>query len=133
MVTDGNRRFNKPVLPFIAFGLFMGLAGLLSHKPISPAVSFIESVHQAHSLLASLAGISITIGLLWQVVLVSTFWSRAIIITLATLSVMLPLCMLAFQDVQGLIQHFIYFFVFIWLWADYPFTIMINKKPEESL
>ena len=133
IVADGIRRFSKPLLPFIAFGLFMGLAGLLAHKPISPAAPFSESVHQVHSLLATLAGISITVGLLWQVALVPTFRSRAIAITLATLCVVLPLCMLAIQDVQGLIQRIMYFFVFVWFWVYYPFTIMTNKKLEVSL
>lgn len=127
IVVDGVRRFSKPVIPFIAFGLFMGLAGLIAHKPISPAVAFSELIHQAHSILATLAGISITVGLLWQAALVSTFRLRALTITLAILCFILPLCMLAFQDIQGLIQRIMYLLVFIWLWTYYPCMLKIKK------
>jgi hypothetical protein len=86
IVADGIRRFSKPVLPFIAFGVSLALAGLLAHKPLSPVAEYSEGSHQAHSVLATLAGLSITVGLLWQAVLSSTFRSRAIIITLAAIA-----------------------------------------------
>ena len=130
IVVDGVRRFSKPVIPFIAFGLFMGLAGLIAHKPISPAADFSELIHQAHSILATLAGISITVGLLWQAVLVSTFRLRTVTITLAVLCFILPLCMLAFQDIQGLIQRIMYLLVFIWLWTYYPSMLTTKNKRE---
>jgi hypothetical protein len=127
IVVDGVRRFSKPVIPFIAFGLFMGLAGLIAHKPISPAAAFSELIHKAHSILATLAGISIPVGLLWQAVLVSTFRLRTVAITLAVLCFTLPLCMLAFQDIQGLIQRIMYILIFIWLWTYYPCMLTIKK------
>ena len=108
----------------------MGLAGLLAHKPISPDVGFNEFIHQTHSSLATLAGISITVGLLWQAALVSTFRSRAMTISLAVLCLILPLCMLAFQDIQGLIQRIMYLFVFVWLWVYYPLMLLTSKKLE---
>ena len=130
IVVDGVSRFSKPTIPFIAFGLFMGLAGLLAHKPISPDVGFNEFIHQAHSSLATLAGISITVGLLWQAALLSTFRLRAMTISLALLCLILPLCMLAFQDIQGLIQRIMYLFVFVWLWVYYPLMLQTSKKLE---
>jgi hypothetical protein len=108
----------------------MGLAGLLAHKPISPDVGFNEFIHQAHSSLATLAGISITVGLLWQAALLSTFRLRAMTISLALLCLILPLCMLAFQDIQGLIQRIMYLFVFVWLWVYYPLMLQTSKKLE---
>jgi hypothetical protein len=127
IVADGIRRFRKPVLPFIAFGIFMALAGLLAHKPISTSGEYSEVAHQAHSALATLAGISITVGLLWQAVLAFTFRSRAIIIILAVLCLALPICMLAFQEFQGLIQRLMYLLIFAWLWIYFPFKIMTNR------
>jgi hypothetical membrane protein len=106
IVADGIRRFRKPVLPFIAFGFFMALAGVLAHKPLSPAVEYSEGAHQAHSVLATLAGISITVGLLWQALFASPFRSRAIIIILAVLCFALPLCMLA--SYLEVAQHFLH-------------------------
>ena len=126
LVADGIRRFCKPVLPFIAFGLSMALAGLMAHKPLSPTVEYSEGAHLAHSALATLAGISITVGLLWQAVFASTFRSRAITITLAVLCFALPLCMMAFQEFQGLIQRIMYLLLFVWLWIYFPNRIMTN-------
>ncbi len=132
IVADGIRRFSAPVLPFIAFGFFMALAGLLAHKPLSPAAAYSETAHQAHSALATLAGISITVGLLWQAVLVSTFGMRAIIITLAVLCLALPLSMLAYPELQGLIQRFMYLLLFVWLWIHYPVKIMATRALQSS-
>jgi len=127
IVTDGIRRFSKPMLPFMAFGLSMGLAGVLAHKPLSPVVAFSGTAHQAHSALATLAGISITVGLLWQAALVSTFRSRASAIVIAALCLILPLTMIAFQQAQGLIQRIMYLLVFLWLWIHYPSAIIPNR------
>ena len=132
IVADGVRRFSKPVLPFIAFGLCMALAGLLAHKPLSPAVAFSGPAHQAHSALATLAGISITAGLLWQAALASTFRLRAIAIALAALCLALPLCMLIFQGGQGLIQRLMYLLVFAWLWVHYPSRIMAKSALQRT-
>lgn len=132
MVTDGIRRFSKPVLPYIAFGLSMALAGLLAHKPIPPAVEYSEGAHQAHSALATLAGISISVGLLWQAVLASTFRSRAVTIAVAALSFALPLCMLAFQEFQGLIQRMMYLLIFSWLWLYFPVKIIAKHASQQT-
>ncbi len=132
IATDGIRKFRRPVFPFVIFGLFMALAGLLAHKPLKPAVEYSEVAHQAHSALATLAGISITVGLLWQALLATAFRSRAIITTLAMLCFALPLCMLAFQEVQGLIQRIMYLLVFAWLWVYFPGKIMANKALQSD-
>ena len=133
IMADGMRRLSKPVVPFIAFGLFMGLAGLLSHKPVSPDAVFNEFAHQAHSILATLAGISITVGLFWQAFLATSSRLRVITLTLAALCLVLPLCMLVFQDVQGIIQRVMYLFVFVWLWINYPDTIKTKRRRKTSL
>jgi hypothetical protein len=132
IVADGIRRFRTPVLPFIAFGFFMALAALLAHKPLLPAVEYSEGAHRAHSVLATLAGISITVGLLWQAVFASLFRSRAIIIILAVLCLALPLCMLAFQEFQGLIQRIMYLLLFAWLWINFPINIMTNRLEADA-
>jgi len=130
IVADGLRRFSIPVLPFIAFGICMGLAGLQAHRPLSQEVTFSEFAHQAHSIPATLAGISITVGLLWQAARLSVFRLRLMTVLLAILCFGLPLCMLAFQDVQGLIQRFMYLLIFSWLWLNYPPEIHTNKEQE---
>lgn len=128
IVSDGIKRFSMPLLPFIAFGLCMGLAGLLAHRPLSSEIAFSEFAHQAHSILATLAGISITVGLLWQAARQPVLWVRAITIALAILCFALPLCMLAFADIQGFIQRVMYLLIFAWLWFYYPPEVQVNKK-----
>jgi hypothetical membrane protein len=127
MIAEGFQKFSTPKIPFIAFGLCMTLVGLFAHKPIDPTVPYSEFMHQAHGALAMLAGISITAGLLWQAFLVSKPLVRTITIILATLCLVLPLCMLVFQDIQGLIQRLMYLLIFTWLWINYPGKILATR------
>jgi hypothetical protein len=132
IVVDGVRRWSRPLLPFVAFGLLMALAGLFAHKPISPTLAYSEAAHGAHGALATLAGVSITIGLVWQAVYARARRSRVIAIALAVLCLALPLCMLALPDAQGLIQRLMYLLVFTWLWIHYPGGILATRQPEET-
>ena len=120
IVADGIRQRWRSAIPIIAFGLFMALAGLFGHKPIDATVPYSEFAHQAHSFLASLAGVSITLALIWQALRVRTLGVRVITLSVALLCVALPLAMWRFPAYQGLIQRFMYLFVFAWLWACLP-------------
>ncbi len=120
IVADGFRRRERGAIPIIAFGLFMALAGLFGHKPIDATASYSEFAHKAHSILASLAGVSITLALIWQALRVPTPGTRVVTLSVAVLCVALPLAMLQFPAYQGLIQRFMYLFVFAWLWASFP-------------
>ena len=129
IAVDGLRWFGKPMIPFITFGLFMALAGIFAHKPMSPSSPFSEVVHQIHSGLATLAGVSITLGLAWQAAIRANSRHRGITAILAVLCFVLPLCMLAFQDFQGLIQRIMYLLIFTWIWVYYPRS---NLGAEQS-
>jgi hypothetical membrane protein len=120
LAVDGARRFQWPALPFVAFGVFMALAGLFAHKPLAPGVPFNEATHIAHSVLASMAGVAVTVGLLWHGVRTRGTWRRGSAMALGALCVMLPLGMLAMPQYQGLIQRVMYLLVFAWLWACFP-------------
>ena len=127
IIADSIRRFSRRVLPFTFFGLFMALAGIFAHKPLPPVIEYNEFAHQAHSVLATLAGISITVGLLWYAAAAASIRSRITGITLAVLCFALPLCMLVFPDFQGLIQRFMYLLIFSWLWVCFPFEISSER------
>ena len=120
IVVDGLRRFAWSLLPFILFGLCMGLAGVFAHKPLSPDVAFNQSMHQAHSVLATAAGISITTGLLWRAFQERSLKVRIIHVVLALLCFVLPLCMLTWPDYQGGIQRLMYLLILGWFWLRYP-------------
>lgn len=123
IVADARRRPVPAVVPFAAFGFFMALAGLFGHKPIAPGVGFDPLRHQAHAVLATLAGISITAALAWQALRERSPVRRAVAGALALLCLALPLAMLAWPAVQGLIQRVMYALLFAWLWASYPARI----------
>jgi len=120
LVVDGMRRFQWSALPFIAFGVFMALAGLFAHKPLAPSVPFSEATHAVHSALASLAGVAVTVGLVWYAIRARSTWRRGTAVVLGALCVVLPLGMLAVPPYQGLIQRAMYLLVFAWLWAYFP-------------
>ncbi len=54
IVADGYRSFKKQVILFIAFGLSMGVAGLLARKLLASGVPYSEFSHAAHLMLSSL-------------------------------------------------------------------------------
>jgi hypothetical protein len=120
LIIDGLCRFRAPAAPFMAFGLFMALSGLFGHTPIADSVPFDELEHRLHSLLATLAGVSITAGLAWHALRTPRRGQRAAALALAVLCVVLPLSMLNFPAYQGLIQRVMYLLVFAWLWHFYP-------------
>jgi hypothetical protein len=130
IVADGLRNFQRMAVPFIAFGVFMGLAGLFAHKPLDPSVPFTEALHAAHSVLASLAGVSVTVGLIWYGVRVGRSWRRTVALALAALCVALPLAMLAFPAYQGLIQRVMYLLIFAWVWVFFPDLRTANTPPN---
>jgi Protein of unknown function (DUF998) len=120
IVADGSRPFALAQAPFLAFGVFMALAGLFGHRPITPGVPYAEWAHAAHSALATAAGISITVAFVWQAVRQALLVRRAVAATLAVLCLVLPLTMLSFPDIRGAIQRLMYLLIFTWLWQHYP-------------
>lgn len=120
MLVDARRRPVPAIVPFAAFGLFMALAGLFGHRPITPGVGFEPWRHQLHGLLATLAGIAITLALAWQAWRAPQPGERAVAGGIALLCIALPLAMLAWPAVQGLVQRALYAALFAWLWLRYP-------------
>lgn|SRR5512134_1373248 len=120
IVMDGARRVARQLVPFMAFGAFMGLAGLFGHKPIAADVPYVPWVHAAHSALATAAGFCITFAFIWQAVRQPSRRHRAVAGVLAVVCVAFPLAMLSFPAVQGAIQRTMYALVFVWLWVNYP-------------
>lgn len=117
IVVDGLRAGAREQLPFIAFGGCMALAGLFGHRPIAPQATYVEWVHSAHSVLATAAGVSITLALLWQAFRQTSSTRRLVAGLLACACIGLPLAMLALPPVQGLIQRLMYLLIFAWLWV----------------
>lgn len=105
LIFDGSRNYRHAMLPFMAYGLFFGAAGLFGHKPITPGVPYEEWMHAAHGALASVSGTALTIGFIWQAIKAKTAGYRWMTATLAFLCLALPLCMLWQPAVQGVVQR----------------------------
>jgi Protein of unknown function (DUF998) len=117
---DGSRSFGRSLLPFMAFGFFMFLAGVFGHKPITPGVPYSALAHSAHSALATAAGVSISVAFIWQAIRERSLWRRVQAASLAIVCFALPLGMLSLPAYQGAIQRLMYAVVFLWLWVYYP-------------
>jgi hypothetical membrane protein len=120
IAVDGVRTFHRAHVPFVAFGLFMALAGLFGHKPINPEVPYVEWIDSAHGALATIAGVSISVAFVWQAVREPRTVRRIVAAALAVLCFALPMAMLSFPEFQGAIQRLMYGLVFTWLWLFYP-------------
>lgn len=120
VVVEGATAFRRSLIPFMAFGLFFGAAGLFGHRPIAPGWSYSEWVDATHSGLATASGIALTIGFAWQAVLARETIYRWTAGTLALACVGMPLLMLWQPSFQGVVQRAMYSMVFGWLWAYYP-------------
>jgi len=129
VAVDGLYSWRSSLAPIVAFGLCFAAAGVFGHKPITPGVPYAAWADRAHSILATLSGVALTVGFAWQALLARTRSYRLVVGGLAALCVGLPLLMLALPGYQGIVQRVMYAAVFSWLWVYYPRLVM----PKSSL
>lgn len=130
LLWDARRHLRGPGAAVAAFGLFLGLAGLFGHKPITPGVPYNPTWHEVHGLLGTLSGIAITVAFGWQAWRESTARPRAIAAVLCVLGLALPLAMLALPAWQGLIQRAMYALFLAWLWVHAPGRLIGPGPPR---
>lgn len=116
---DGIIRFKLSLLPFILFGVTMASVGVFPHKPIDAALGYNATHHNIHGILASVAGTFITIGFIWQGFL-ARGRQRIVCFYMATVALVLPILMLNFPSLQGIIQRLMYLQILGWIWMKYP-------------
>jgi hypothetical membrane protein len=127
ILLDSYKKMSYPVIPFALFGIFMVMAGIFPHKPIDTSISYNHTFHSLHSLSATLAGISISIGFIWQGFLSLTGVRKILCFYLATACFVFPMLMLAATEYQGILQRLMYLQVFAWLWIMFPGNIISGK------
>jgi hypothetical protein len=125
------RKFSCQIVPFALFGLFMAIAGLSPHKPIDQSLVYSSTLHGIHSASATLAGISITVGFVWQGLLSKSAIGKTVCFYLAVVCFAFPMLMLAYGDYQGLIQRLMYLQIFAWLWVMHPDKIIAGKPSSQ--
>jgi len=123
---DGLRCFQLQLLPFILYGLLMGIVGLFPHRPLDPLLDFSAMRHQLHGIVAGLAGVAITVGFIWQGI-VNSGTRRGICFYMAGVSTLLPILMLSFPSIQGVIQRLMYLQILGWLWMRYPMGKLVRE------
>ena len=128
ILIDSYKIKSYPIIPFALFGIFMAMAGIFPHKPIDPNISYNHTSHSLHSLSATLAGISMSIGFMWQGFLALTRTQKAMCFYLAIACFVFPMLMLALSDYQGLLQRSMYLQVFAWLWVMFPTKTISNRS-----
>ena len=130
IAVDGLKKPRASLIPFALFGLAMAAVGLFPHKPIDPTIAFNESYHKLHGILASIAGIAVTAGFVWQAVL-RKGKDRVVCAYLALVALLFPLLMLGNPDFRGIIQRVMYLQILGWIWIFYPksfVTVQNNFK-----
>jgi hypothetical membrane protein len=127
IVTASLKQISHPQIPFMLFGLFMVAAGVFPHKPIDPALEYNATFHSLHGASAMLAGISITIGFVWQGVLSKQTGSKLICFYLAVVCFAFPVLMLKIPEYRGLVQRLMYVQVLGWIALKYPEKIVADK------
>jgi len=127
ILIDSYKKMSYPIIPFALFGIFMGMAGIFPHKPIDSSISYNHTFHSLHSLSATFAGISISIGFIWQGVLSLNKNQKLICFYLAIACFIFPMLMLSMSDYQGILQRIMYLQVFAWLWIMFPANTIPSK------
>ena len=116
------------MVPFILFGIFMASAGIFPHKPVEAALEYSSTFHALHSASATLAGISLTAGFVWQGLLPRSAISKAVCFYLAAACLAFPLLMLAMPEYRGILQRLMYLQTFLWILANHPAKVMANRS-----
>lgn len=128
IVVSSFTNMSPAMVPFILFGIFMASAGIFPHKPVDPALDYNSTFHALHSASATLAGISLTAGFVWQGILSRSAISKAVCFYLAAACLAFPLLMLARPEYQGILQRLMYLQIFLWILVNHPAKVMAGRS-----
>ena len=132
LAINAAKKPSAAVIPFAMFGLFMAMAGIFKHKPVDPNQIYSITEHNLHSAAATFAGISITIGFVWQGIMQTRNMLKSVCFYLAFVCFAFPMLMLYFPSYQGIFQRLMYLQVFIWLWTFFPDKIIADKSQKRA-
>ena len=107
-------------LAFTGFGLSLFAVAAFSHRPIDPAAPYSVRSDEIHSVFAAAMGLFFCLGVLLQFLRERALLRRAACLVALLAAVGLPLGMLAFPDIEGLLQRAMFLTSFIWLAAFLP-------------
>jgi len=102
-------------LPILIYGLCIALTGVFCTKPFFPTEHYLELESNIHSVLAKLAGIAFTLGILIQTFYASNKTEKWLHVLFFTLVISLSASFGLFKTYQGILQRLLYLTSFIWL------------------
>lgn len=117
LVDAAGRLRRAPIvgIAFAVFGVAMIMNAVFSHRPIDPTLAYDVREDELHSLFATIVGFAFTIGAVSQSILERRRWRRLACYGAAVMAVVLPLGMLQYPAVAGLLQRLMFAVSFAWL------------------
>jgi hypothetical membrane protein len=101
--------------PIFIYGLCVALTGVFCTKPFFYVANYSEMQATVHSLLAQIAGIMFTIGIMMQLFYVKEASEKGIHLVFLLLVLGLSVSFGLVRNYQGLVQRLLYLVSFIWL------------------
>ena len=100
---------------FIMFGAAVALTGVFSLRPIDEALAYNETSHALHSVFATIAGFSFTIGAIAFGFFEKSRKGKIACFAAAVIATLLSVLMAFLPDFQGLLQRLMFMATFSWL------------------
>jgi len=110
-----NPRRNWPEIGILLYGLAVLLTGVFSTAPFQPGVDYSQSEARLHSILATSAGITISLAMLLCGLLEQRRAPRIVHLSALALTLLLSSLFGAFPAVAGITQRSLYIVGFGWL------------------
>lgn len=101
--------------PILAYGLCVGLTGIFCTKPFFVADTYSKSQAAIHSILAQVAGIAFTLGILVQLFYTGHQGEKRAHLIFFTLVIGLSASFGLIKEYQGVAQRLLYLASFVWL------------------
>ena len=114
------RKIFRPGIPIAFYGLAILLSGIYCAAPTASSIPYSVSEAKLHSIFATLAGLSLSLGILWRVLNSSTEREKLthllFLVAVTGLSVFFGLAENHLIDFgKGVVQRFLYLSGFAWL------------------
>jgi hypothetical protein len=98
----------------------MTMNAVFSHRPIDHAIAYDVRADELHSLFATVVGFAFTFGAIAQSFIERGRWRRLVCYGAAAVAIILPLGMLQFPEIQGVLQRIMFGITFAWLVVFLP-------------
>ena len=125
-----------PLIPVALYGLAIFLSGIYCAAPIDPSIAYSSSEAELHSAFATLAGLSLSVGILWRIFLMADGREKLahtlFLFGVIGFSVLFGLTESEILPIsKGIVQRFLYLSGFAWL--IYQEGVLSKKISHEKV